>query len=1277
MANDAATTGAPPELLQEMEQDETAQPAAVDPASAPMQGSTQQGITQPTQPTKPTAPAAPPTPAPQTPAQAADNKTASTHQKMMDLLGEMEAIQVPQKAAKEAAPPLPPPSEKKDFWQSLIEPVGANIYRGLVGFGGGVVNAADQVKAAAEGAGQAIGLQSGEVSQAAQANLSGLIPPKQNYPYQSLEKAYEQRLSPDVINSPAYKVGNVIGNAGAFALLPGDAEATLGRAALTGAGYGAAATNQQAMKETGHPPSAGQLALGTGAGAVLGAGGQAAIKGVGKLAGGIAKNLPKGMTKAETGAAQTVAMQGVPAANQPANALAKSEPINGKFRYQTTKKGHEHLEKGMALEEFAQHISKSAYEKLRKAMQDLSQALVFLRWQQKLRNHYAANALKLATKESQKELINPKTETSLASMGNKILAIKKSMLYGKQQAALKAKTEQDIQLIKAQMKGGGSKAKLERQLLELEQMHREQMLPKDVFDIPTGKHIRGQVDISHIEPENDLAKTFDRAFEQAANAQKLVNALQKQYDALKGEVQHLLEYAEEKMQTATGKKEPFWVIHKGAELKFQSGRVEMVPFGIGLRHDPWHAQLIGKYKKEYDAFAAVAHKYFEKQETTFNVKTGTAAPQTAKLLQSKGMLTEIGKRALGATLMGTLAYMDFEPAEAATSEEEAGKRTASTFIGHAAVGLALLALVGPKRGKEAIQIVKQIMKDPHFIFARFYAFTKDTLRAADNILVEKGLIEPTKSLAYRMDMIAARICDGMTFVPEKGHEFVDAIFHQGDTSGFSAIGQKLVGEIQESIKAMRKDVPDYVKHLEKLHRDNPESATLTNCLDAAQFVKHTFFPDIEGPMDTFFRNLGKNATRVWFTVNPRNMLAQVFDIAIAGPLQVGPKAMAQAYGFLIKDGELRKLVGEMYLTGSASQQVSEGAAKSTAFSTDRFNASVGTLASLLDYGHKHPDVIQGLGIKSPMEFAKQLLQGGIQDEGVRLEAFAKLINDVAALTGHDWFRINVPPALRSKFVRYGEGLVSQVARHASLLAKTPMEKNWTGLAASLFILQQVAGPAAIPKSVQALAWYASPDNFAKVQEFMRMYSAGEHIFGNLEGQVDYDPFIFLLMGVDRPGVETLREVIGDLPGTIAKLSDVYYNAINHPQRFVGDKGAEINEKAQKALKAVLNDFAYMAPVIKGIPIGRLPPLVYGLAEFIHKEFEVPPPKNILGEQKGSAQLKPYPAAQQDAARYMLGLPERMELANYQTAKYGLGRANLTGKQETQLNKMIERTGIPK
>jgi hypothetical protein len=245
------------------------------------------------------------------------------------------------------------------------------------------------------------------------------------------------------------------------------------------------------------------------------------------------------------------------------------------------------------------------------------------------------------------------------------------------------------------------------------------------------------------------------------------------------------------------------------------------------------------------------------------------------------------------------------------------------------------------------------------------------------------------------------------------------------------------------------------------------------------------------------------------------------------------------------------------------------------------------------------------------------------------------------------------------------------------MVKAAMEHNWTGLAASLLILQQVAGPAFIPKTLQGIAWYASPDNFAKFQEFIRFMSIGEHVFGDLEHLTDYDPILFPLLGVDRPGVEQLRDTIGDLDGTVSKLNDVMYQLMYHPQRFTGDKGARINMDAQKHLKSILNDYAFISGFINSLPVGRLPAMIYNLPSFLHKEFEVQPPKNILGESKGSPQLKRYPEAQQDAVRAMLGLPQRMEMANYQGAKYGLSRANLTGQQESELIKEIQRTGIPK
>jgi hypothetical protein len=1312
----------PADVLQEMQPEPASSPATsvADPLTAPMQGSAQQPALTPTSPTAPTVPTGtspvetPAVPVPATPSKSAPK---SMHEQMMDVLQEIESTQIPAEQAKEAnlqgniesqtralAPHLF--EDKKDFWQNLTEPIGTSIYRGVTGFAGGLINTADQAKAAIESANRAAGMQpivSGVM--AANALSPAAAQPAPAQPYQSLETAYEQSLEPGTTDTKEYQGAKTGGEIASYAAVPigGEMAAGIKGAAAMGGLFGGLSENQRAMKETGQPPTLGQLAGSSALGAGLGVAGHGLVTGAGKLIGGVAKNFAKKAPEA-AGGASGAATEATGGSETPAAAAAKSEPIEGKFRYTTTKKGHEQLEKGLSLEDFVPYLTKEEHDELKKVIHDLVQSLVSLRYFQKARNIFAANALKLAVKESEKDLINAVSKPRLSSEGAKIAAMKKTALYTKQVQALKAKAQQDIKVIQAQLAGaeGAARSKMQRQLAELERMHREQLVPKDVFDIPTGKHIHGQADLTNINPEPALANTFDAAHEQAAEAQKTVNDLQTQYDKLKGEVQHILEAAEKKWQEATGKREPFHMVFKH-EITSNGGNTNVLRAAISLRHDPWTAKLIGMYKKEYDACMEVLRKHFEKTDTTYDVNTGKPAGGAAKRLEAMGMLTDTGRKIMLSALAGTAAYLDFQPAEAATSEKESHMRTGISIVGNGALALGILILIGPKRARVAVNIVKQFLHDPHIIFATGYRLTKETIREGDNLLVKHGLLKPNKSLAYRMDMIAARIYDGMTFVPEKGQQFIDAIFHGGDSTGFSPVGEALVGEIRQSIGDMRKDIPDYVKQLQKFSQQNPDSATITNCLEAAEFVKNTFFPDTEGPTDWFFRNLGVNAPRVWFTANPKNMLGQVFDLAIAGPLQLGPKAMANAYRLLITKNELRELVGQMYSTGAASQQVTgasplltkgeealekeaaKKAAPSAHFITDRFNASVGTLASLLHYFDTHPEAMKALGIKSSEEFATKLLSAGIQDEGVRTEAFIKLVNDLAALTGHDWFRINVPPLLRSKYIRYGEGLVSQVSRFATLMAKAAMEKNWTGLAATLFVLQQVAGPAAIPKSLQGLAWYASPDNFAKFQEFMRMLSLGEHLYGNLESLVDYDPLLFPLLGVDRPGVEMIRDAIGDLPATIAKVNEVHYDAALHAKRFVGDPGAEVNLKAQKALHAVLTDFAYLGQGLTGLPLGRLPPLVYGIPQFLHKEFEVAPPKNILGQQKGAAKLERYgdhgkgklTDAQQDAVRYASGLPERMEVANYKTAKYGLGQANLTGRQEAELNKMISRSGIPK
>lgn len=1155
----------------------------------------------------------------------------------------------------ELSPEKPKPVIKEpNFYDNLtkaVTPIAGGAYKALQGAGAGIAKVASGADALMMGASKANPA----------SNALGKAAGWQSQPYESPEQAYEKNIPEDTKSDRTYQTGKALGEAGIYAATPGMEGAGLAPLAARsaeGALFGAADSAANQMTQKGHI-DAGSLATDTAFSGALGAGAHLGLKGAGKLA---KKLLPK----------KESASGDVLKGNVEENIGVKPEEPQGPYRIPNPeqKKGFDIMEGATMLKDFKQILKPKDFKKLNEIVTDLGTELAKLAHYKNELEVSAKNALKLATVPSQLNKIAVKEEKKLGSDQQARKGAKRYELYLKQQQETKGIQEKKLEELGKAL-GSAPKAargNIQKEIHLVEEILRKLAHPEEIFNVGTDKHLRGYLRREDLySPEESLphlAKDFEGALKQTEELSKTVAALQKQYDSLREKYLDDFDRIEKLVQDKLGNKERLHVKF-GLQNAFDQSKKT---YGtIGLNFNAHIAHLNSIYDRQLKAF----EKQLEAEENAIRSKFtyGTPIPKgfdAAGHLMKHGLMNPNADKLLLAATLGAQA-LDM-PAQAESGKEEQNNQH---NLGNAAIALTASILAA----KHGPAIARQIIRDPHWVFWNYYANTRDLLAVADSMMQKAG----ADSMAWKLAAITGNALKAQILSTDKPSEIVDAIFHGADTSKLTPVGQILVGEVHAEYSDLRKTAKEYLSDWRDHYSNlSPNDQEHYKAVDSAVHFMAGMLGNVKhrSIIDQAFQTFSGNVIKNWFQFNPTQYIAGVMDLAIAGPLKMGPVATARGY-MLYADATFRKLADNVHLGGFRSSGVTHMTQQSKVVGSEGMSAQVATLGSLSGYFKNNQPTMAKLGISTDKEFIQKTLSGNL-DPYVITDAMMQVGADISETLGFDYLRMNKGPFSRSHLepiIRF----ISQPERYARLMATAIGKGNYAGVVVSLAVLHQFGGQAVVPKSLQQLAWLWDPENAAKMQYFLNASSIGQRVLGDLSGKVDWDPLLYPIMGVTAPGLENAVQAIGDLPRIRNDMGEALNTIVNHPERLTGSKMKDINLAAQKATRNTINFLSMLLPAIGPVPLQALSAFQYNLPGFLHGEYEISVPHPGIGAAHPlkSGEVKKYPNASQDSLRAMVRMRPTYDTTNYKTSQQGkiMAREGLTAGGKKELNDMQKTSGI--
>lgn len=243
-----------------------------------------------------------------------------------------------------------------------------------------------------------------------------------------------------------------------------------------------------------------------------------------------------------------------------------------------------------------------------------------------------------------------------------------------------------------------------------------------------------------------------------------------------------------------------------------------------------------------------------------------------------------------------------------------------------------------------------------------------------------------------------------------------------------------------------------------------------------------------------------NLMDMFFFWNPEHHLTNLTDQWIAGGSRIGVSNIARANHLLASDKELMQLMRNTNLTGGPRAERVELRANtsnplkpqgtfkklmSTDLPSDVLNADRVALGSLLEYAKLNKTVLDGMGIKDPVEFAKQALRPNSKlDPTVAMAARVHMTERMSRTLGVDPFRLNTNIFARGQAAPLMV-FASQPARMARLMTTYIAEGNIKAVGTMLGITAMIGGRAAIPQEARLIWENADPQSYfatAKILE---------------------------------------------------------------------------------------------------------------------------------------------------------------------------------------------------
>jgi len=1006
-----------------------------------------------------------------------------------------------------------------------------------------------------------------------------------------------------------------------------------------------------------------------------------------------------------------------------AKQLPKAEAAKGAYRHPKFGKGFEIIEHADPIESLEKHLGAEHHATLKEAVAAMGFAKSWVMLLQNDREAFAKNAMSLAKTAAQKAKIEPKEKSELTSAAKETLAKAKSKLHLEQQQHIKGQMKAQRDKLIDEIKTAPRKAKvaLRRQLAEVNKALEEDSLP-EILKVPQEKHLYGIADRAAFEEQEkgrDLAKNFDDAFSQFKKADTTLKAAEEQYEKLSKDLLPIFAHAEEKMQKETGELKRIFVRY---DLSHPFQRSVTTPFAVGTQFKGSTATLTGLFAKRYAGIVKEIHAQQENfiKERIYQVgqlvdeleQMHLSKEQKEKALRELGAKYETSKELAQAMaksgslhpgvqkllLLAGLGMVSADlPSTAYDGHKESGGSHPAVYIGGILIAASLCSRIG-------VASAYKLTKSRLFNICTNYANTRTLAGGADKVLNAAKQLDlttrPELSLQYKLNELGGNIMMAINTCPDDAEYLHKAVF---DKKGFeemekatgkklSPLAKKYATEIQRLGKEFRGFITKYKQAWDAHIQSLPEKdkSALQELTDTIRFIDGFMQPEVDrSDIDRFLREQMSRSSKAIFYANPKQaILNMVANVAINGPLQVGPGAVAAAFKGYSSNKILRGLINQVVHGGSQSQYIQELSAKAKPLATESQASRFMTLASFAHYFDEHPNQMKQLRIRNWEDFAIKALQNRLPEQ-TALDAYIQLYVDITETLGGDPLKLVMGPFSRSNAAHFTK-YFADIERYKALVLINWNKRNYKWLGASLLMLQQFGGHSVLPVELQMAGLAFNASGMAALFAFLDNWSLIGHITGDMSHSLGWSMIIpSPAMGQVMPGVSNILDTMNGLEDGASNLPEVFHAIANGG--LMGDPANEANEKAQKSFRSVINAIAQIYPTVQDIPFLKSAPAVpleslaavmYNLPKFMHNEMTVGVPNPVAlgtGAHPFEAtkvvhapkMFGPLSTAQWESLRAMARLGSGIDATEYKD--YGIGKH--LNKKNPEMKQQQAATGI--
>jgi hypothetical protein len=929
----------------------------------------------------------------------------------------------------------------------------------------------------------------------------------------------------------------------------------------------------------------------------------------------------------------------------------KLEP-QGQYRHPKFGKGFEIIEHAEPIENLEKQLGKEAHVTLKQAVEAMGFAKSWVMLLQNDREAFAKNAIAMAQSAAQKAKIEMiEKEDELTSAAKEAAAKYKSELHLEQQQHIKGQVKAQRDKLIDQIKTAPKKAKiaLRKQLAEVNKALESDNMP-EILKVPQEKYLYGIADRAVSEEQEagrNLANNFDDAFAQFKDADKKLLAAEQQYAKLSKDLLPIFAHAEAAMNESTGELKRLFVRY---EISHPFQRNVTTPFAVGTQFKGSTVNLIGLFKKRYAGFVKELHAQQENivKEKIYQVgqlvdelermhisqadKDAALKALGAKYEPSKELAKAMAKsKSLhpSAQKLLLIAGLGMAASDIPASASDGSPEHRDNHFGLSVGGVLIAAYLISRFG---VAGAHQLGKSNFFRLMTDYKNTRTLAGGADKVLNAAAKLNfvthPTETLQYRLNELGGHIFMAINLAPDDGEYLRRAIFDRREFAEIekqtgkriSPLGRKLAGEIQEMADQFKGFVTQYNKawtdHIKSLPEKDREA--LQEITDAVRFVDGFMNPEHMGNVvDRFGAEQMARTSKAIFYANPRQVvLNMVANVAINGPLQVGPQATAAAFKAYANNSRLRGLINKISHGGPQTQFVQSVSSKAKTMVTEAQSSRFMMLASMAHYYDSHLPQMKLLKIKGWEDFAIKLLEDKLPEQ-TALDAHIQMYVDLTETLGGDPLKLVGGPFSRANLGRWVK-YFGDIERYKALFLINWQKRNYKWLAASLLMLQQFGGKSAIPIELQIIGYALTPAMYASFAAFLDNWSLIGHTTGDMSHSLGWGLLVPApAMGQIMPGISNILDTMNGLEQGAANIPEIFHAIANGG--LMGDPANETNEKAQKTLRSGIGLLAQAFPTVADIPFLKdAPPVplesiaaaLYNLPKFMHNEMAVSVPNPV-------------------------------------------------------------------